>query len=89
MRLLNQNISIVANLKELTDESDNWTAAQKLAHVEDFYYITANNILAVWKATQDGGYEWVQINPDTYVSSLTYSSSVANNVGTMQLDVAD
>ena len=88
-QLLNQNVSIVPNLAALTSESDNWTAAEKLAHKMDFYYITDKNILAVWTVDPDNanGYKWVQINPDTntYLESQAFSDTVSGSTATIRL----
>ena len=50
--LLNQTVQIVPNVASLPGEGKR--------HINDFYYCTAENILAVYN-----GNEWKQINPDT------------------------
>lgn len=82
--LLNQTVNIVASLSVLESTSNNWSAQEKQDHVNDFYYLTAENILAVWKE-KDNQYQWVQINPDTdtYLHSVAVASSVDTNVGTV------
>lgn len=77
--LLNQTVQIVANVASLpVIGSTNGPA------VNDFYYCTAENILAVYT----GGTQWKQINAntdhDTFVSSA--SATVTNN--TDKIDVA-
>lgn len=93
LKLLNQTVQIVATLNELVTISNAWSAAEKAAHTNDFYYVTtsgvdnvAGNILVVWNGT-----EWVQINPDTNttLSSIAFSSSASNNVASVQLQTTD
>lgn len=78
MALLNQTVQIVSAVSALP------TSAQ----INDFFYCTAENVLAVY-TTVDGINKWVQINPDhndnddTYVSGLTISEGAA---GTNKID---
>lgn len=64
MALLNQTVQIVANVDSLP------TSANK----NDFYYCTAENVLAVYNGTK-----WVQINPDT--NTTNKSAEITNTVG--------
>ena len=96
LKLLNQTVQIVASLNELLSTSNNWDAAAKAAHRNDFYYIPANqgdhtnthggNILVVWDGT-----EWVQINPDTdtKLESVTVSASAQNNIASVTVAAED
>ena len=81
--LLNQTVEFVNSIAELTAKSQNWTPAEKEAHLHDLYYVlpgagdasntTGGNILAVWcYDTTQNDYAWVQINPDhnTYVTKI-------------------
>ena len=96
LKLLNQTVQFVASLTELVNKSNAWSATEKASHKNDFFYIPAQqgdntnthqgNILVVWN-----GSEWVQINPDTNttLSTITFSSSAASNVASMQLQTTD
>ena len=87
--LLNQTVQIVANEAALQAKAQSWTTnAEKQAHVNDFYYLQTENILAVWinsGSEQSPYYEWKQINPDTdhIVDDVTLSATVDNNVATI------
>ena len=90
--LLNQTVQFVENINKLTEMSNNWTAAEKAAHVHDIYYIVPNNavkdegsgaiggsygnILAVWEFNETQGYRWVQINPNTNTTNDSFVSTV-------------
>lgn len=69
MALLNQTVQIVANVDSLP----------KNATKNDFYYCTAENVLAVWDGTK-----WQQINKntndniDTYVTGVSKSEVVSS-----------
>jgi hypothetical protein len=57
-KLLNQTVQIIGSLTELTTMANNWT--NKDAHINDFYYITDDNVLAVYTGVdknKNGG--WV------------------------------
>lgn len=96
LKLLNQTVQIVASLNELLSTSNNWDAAAKAAHRNDFYYIPAHqgdhtnthggNILVVWDGT-----EWVQINPDTdtKLDHVAVSASAQNNVASVTVTADD
>lgn len=82
-KLLNQTVQIIGSLAELTTMANNWT--NKDAHINDFYYITDDNVLAVYTGVdknKNGG--WVQINPDTNTTTksidVSASSSTTNDV---------
>lgn len=82
-KLLNQTVQIIGSLTELTTMANNWT--NKDAHINDFYYITDDNVLAVYTGVdknKNGG--WVQINPDTNTTTksidVSASSSTTNDV---------
>ena len=63
--LLNQTVNIIDKFSNLPTWS---SEADKAAHVNDFYYVVDRNILAVWTANSNNtGYEWVQINPDSNI----------------------
>jgi len=56
--LLNQTVQIIGSLAELTAMANSWT--NKDSHVNDFYYITDDNVLAVYTGVdknKNGG--WV------------------------------
>lgn len=82
-KLLNQTVQIIGSLAELTAMANSWT--NKDSHVNDFYYITDDNVLAVYTGVdknKNGG--WVQINPDTNTTTksidVSASSSTTNDV---------
>lgn len=88
-KLLNQAIRFIDTLQSLKDMADAWTAAEKTAHIQDLYYITDANILAIFTDTG-----WVQINPDTdtVVSNANTSFAVGdivNNGSTVTLTIKD
>ena len=82
--LLNQTVSIYPSLDVLQSDTQGWSENQRRDHTNDFYYLTAENILCVWNGT-----EWKQINPDddTKVSSVVVSASAANNVASAEIRV--
>lgn len=94
--LLNSTVKTVASIEELTLISRDWSAADKESHVNDFYYITGANILAIWSkqtssdATQTS-YSWVQINPDnnTVTTELNFSASDITNGVELKLIALD
>lgn len=57
-QLLNQTVQIVTSLANLPDPDKGANIA-----INDFYYCSAENILAVYTGKDAGG--WIQINPDT------------------------
>ena len=91
-KLLNQTVQIVASISDLTDLSTSWqNNGTSNSHINDFYYISGGNILAVYTGTgPDGG--WKQINPDTNTklnsTSLTATSTQADDV-TLTFDAED
>ena len=90
--LLNQTVNIIASLSELEETSNSWTAQQKIDHVNDFYYLTAENILAVWMYdTKTSMYKWVQINPDSnnINSTLEYNINATGNIGVVNAELTD
>lgn len=68
--LLNQTVNFVDSLSSLQTMSTAWNTDQKAAHINDLYYITGANILAVWTGEQQG---WIQINPDTNTTNAEVS----------------
>lgn len=93
-KLLNQTVNIVSDLTTLETESNAWiTNGTAEQHVQDFYYITSDNILAVWKKDPQNNnqYKWVQINPDTdtTIQSSEFRSSVDTNVATITNTLTD
>ena len=64
MALLNQTVQIVSAVSALPTN----------ANTNDFYYCTAENVLAVYNGTQ-----WVQINPDTTNKAATLSTTVGGS----------
>lgn len=83
LALLNQTVQIVDNMNALFAMSTAWSTAQpnqEAYHVNDWYYCTAENVLAVWKAKTAGvGYEWQQINKNSNTTIKSFSSSVEEN----------
>lgn len=84
--LLNSTVKTVASIDELTLISRDWSAADKESHVNDFYYITNANILAIWSKqinpdTSAATYSWVQINPDnnTITTALNFTATDITN----------
>lgn len=69
--LLNQTVQIVDSLTTLENKASNWNNTEKQDHKDDFYYLTAENILCVWDGSQ-----WKQINPDddTKVNSMSIAT---------------
>lgn len=83
--LLNQTVNFVDSLTTLQNMSASWDATQKQSHINDLYYITGSNVLAVWtnavspdNSSQVG---WVQINPDdnTYVTETDIELTNSGN----------
>lgn len=88
-KLLNQTVQIVSNISDLTALTTQW-GANANDHINDFYYVSGANILAVYTGSgADAG--WVQINPDhnTTVDSVDLSAVVANNTATVTSTVTD
>ena len=93
MQLLNQTVQIKNSVNSLPVFTTN---DEKQAHVNDFYYCTAENILCVWKenAIIDGvqvPYGWQQINPntDTNLRSNVFSSTASNGIVSIYDDITD
>lgn len=89
LKLLNQTVQFVDNVAALGALTTQWGASAS-SHVNDFYYVTGSNILAVYTGTgPDSG--WVQINPDTNTTnqSMTIATAAAANVGTVTATVTD
>lgn len=74
-------------LCETVQVKENWAAVQASAAIEgQFYYAAAENILCIYKGSQ-----WIQINPDTKISSVattvtgtdkaTITFTITNNTG--------
>ena len=74
MALLNQTVQIVDSIKHLPGEEKNPDGYKT---TNDFYYCTAENVLAVYNGTA-----WVQINPDTNTTNA--SAEVTQTVGGTQ-----
>lgn len=74
--LLNQTVQVVAKVDDLP--------ASPPAHENDFYYCTAENILAMYDGTK-----WVQINHDTQNKSVSIGASVNGKVATITSSVTD
>lgn len=75
LTLLNQTVNIITSLAELETIASGWSDSQKADHVNDFYYISGKNILAVY-GQSDGQYKWIQINPDTDTKLTSIDVSV-------------
>ena len=90
LKLLNQTVQIVAAVANLPSFSTN---AEAQAHVNDFYYCTAENILCVWKENANGtsNYGWQQINKNTDTTNATesFTTSVTNDIGTISHSLVD
>ena len=93
LKLLNQTVQIVNSVSSLPTFESTTAAA---AHVNDFYYCTAENILAVWKenAIVNGAqvpYGWQQINPntDTNISSTTATATASNGIVSIYNTIKD
>lgn len=90
-KLLNQTVQFIDSLQSLITKSTAWSSAEKTAHVNDIYYITGANILAVFtNGAENGG--WVQINPDTdtYIGSTDMAvGDIQNNGSTISLTIRD
>lgn len=63
---VNQGVTVVKTLPSTEDDE---------ANVGDIYYLTDSNILCV----KNGDGQWVQINPDKYLNSLTTAIAQAND----------
>lgn len=74
--LLNQTVQVVDDVASLP--------ASPPAHENDFYYCTAENILAVYD-----GSKWVQINHDTQNKSVAIGATVSGKVATITSTVTD
>lgn len=74
MALLNQTVQIVANVNSLPQS----------AQVNDFYYCSAENILAVYTGAEKG---WVQINPDSGATNVTVTGN-GNAITKAEYDAA-
>jgi hypothetical protein len=58
LSLLNKVVKVVNSTDDLSVLTSSWnTDAKKLAHKDDFYYVTGGNILAVYTITGDT-YGW-------------------------------
>lgn len=84
--LLNQTVNIVANMNALNTLASGWSDTDKRSHENDFYYITSDNVLAVYLGKDIG---WKQINPDddTKVDEVSVAGTVSNNVATIAVTV--
>ncbi len=79
LSLLNKVVKVVNSTDDLSVLTSSWnTDAKKLAHKDDFYYVTGGNILAVYTITGDT-YGWTQINADhnDYVQSVAFSATAS------------
>ena len=88
-KLLNQTVQIVPSISDLTSLTTTW-GADASQHINDFYYVSGLNILAVYTGSgEDGG--WKQINPDhnTTIDSVDVSASVANETATVEVELTD
>ena len=87
--LLNQTVQIVDSISDLTAKTTAW-GANASQHINDFYYVSGSNILAIYTDSGDDS-GWVQINPDhnTTNSSASLQGSASNDVGTITVGVTD
>ena len=83
--LLNNGVQVVANVASLPSAPP--------AIDGDFYYCKAENIFATYdkdKANTDGTTGgWVQINVDSYITSVTDTVTAASNIATVTTEVGD
>ena len=89
--LLNQTVNIIPTINDLKGLTTQW-GANANQHINDFYYISESNILAVYTGSgEDNG--WVQINPDTNTknksASVAASSNTATNTANVDISVTD
>ena len=94
--LLNQTVQIIASMDALTALNNSWISSDTQAdHVNDFYYISGDNILAVYiQDSEKSGserYRWQQINPDTntFINDSVFNAVVNNNVATITNTLTD
>ena len=85
-QLLNQVIEQYASVAALNAAVNGYTADQKEAHVGDFFYCKAENVLITLVKETSGtntDYRWVQINPDhnTYIEGIEVTSSASGDTG--------
>lgn len=72
-------------LCETVQVKDNWNAVQTATAIEgQFYYAAAENILCIYK-----GGKWVQINPDTKISTLTSTVTQDGSAVEIKAQIAD
>ena len=89
-KLLNQTVQIVEYLSDLTTLSSQW-GQDASSHINDFYYISHDNILAVYMGSGHGESGWVQINPDhnTTIDAVALSAAISNGTATITSTVTD
>ena len=88
-KLLNQTVQIVSSISDLTTLVSQW-GQDASSHINDFYYVSGSNILAVYTGTgSDSG--WVQINPDhnTTIDTVELGAEVSNNLATITSTITD
>ena len=88
--LLNQTVQFVDTISELENKANAWTDAQKDAHINDIFYVTGSNILAVFTKTGENA-GWKQINPDhdTRVTSASFTKTASSNTSVITLNITD
>lgn len=85
---LNEGVTVVNNIGDLPDPGADPSINAELL-TGQFYYVKSANILAVYN-----GHEWVQINPDTFINSLTIEvtetdASKADDAMTHKVTIAE
>ena len=89
--LLNQTVQFVDTISELENKANAWTDAQKDAHINDIFYVTGSNILAVFTKTSTENAGWKQINPDhdTRITSASFTKTASSNTSVITLNITD
>lgn len=88
-KLLNQTVQIIQSIADLEALTTQWGASAP-QHVNDFYYVSGANILAVYTGNGSNA-GWVQINPDhnSVVTDVDLDAVVANNIATITSRITD
>ena len=88
-KLLNQTVQIINSIEDLEALPTQW-GQDASSHVNDFYYISGSNILAVYTGTGENA-GWVQINPDTNTTnaSMSLSATASSGTATVTASVTD
>lgn len=89
--LLNQTVQFVETISALETLANSWnTEALQNAHINDLFYVTGSNILAVYTKTGPNN-GWQQINPDhdTKIVSAAFGKTASANTSTITLTLTD